>query len=121
MSDDIKKQIDELNEKLDRILEMVESNHQNTVTVYRRTSALAQMVEALAEGREPRITRAMRAEIDASLNPKDFVQLAENDPDAFVHRYGKQVYNSWKTSGLSAILPIGDLAPTKSEYKKRMQ
>ncbi len=118
---DIETRLAHIEKMLQDILRIVQSNHYNTVTIYRRTAALALMVEAVGEGREPRITKSMRAEIDASLNPKEFSDLATNDPDAFIHRYGKMVYSNWQKSGMEGVLPIGDFAPTKTEYKKKMQ
>ncbi len=110
-----------LEEKLDQLIRMTEENIHNTAVVYRRTTALAQMVEALAEGREPRLTRNMRAEIDASLHGEEFAQMMQSDPEAFIRLYGKEVYELCRDRGKGGILTMGNLAPSRGELKKKMQ
>ena len=102
-------------EKLDRLIELEEMNARNIYALYRRTTALAHMVEAVADGKEPRLPKVLRAEIDASLNPDAFEALADKDADEFTRRYGEDVLNVLRTKGVDVITKIGDFAPLKSE------
>lgn len=104
-----------IEQKLDALLEISHSNSRNIYALYRRTTALAHMMESLAEGREPRVPKTMRAEIDASLHPDYFENLAHDDRAEFVHRYGEAVLEVLQKRGIDAITKIGDFAPLKSE------
>ncbi|MCI5049758.1 MAG: hypothetical protein MRY32_05440 [Rickettsiales bacterium] len=101
--------------KLDELLELQKMNARNIYTLYRRTTALAHMVEALSDGQEPRLPKTLRAEIDASLSPEYFSDLAERDKDEFTRRYGEQVFEILKKKGIDSITKIGEFAPTKHE------
>ena len=104
-----------MEEKLDRLLELQEQTSRNIYALYRRTTALAHMMEALSDGAEPRLPKTMRAEIDASLNPDYFEQLAKKDSAEFIRRYGEQVLDVLQMQGIAAITRIGEFAPLKSE------
>lgn len=99
--------------KLDELMQVQQMNARNIFTLYRRTTALAHMVEAAAEGREPRLPMIMRAEIDASLDAEAFENLAHKDKDEFVRRYGDVVLNVLQGQGVEAISKIGEFAPPK--------
>ena len=105
----------ELEAKLDALLELERMNARNIFALYRRTTALAHMVEAVADGQEPRLPKTIRAEIDASINPEVFEQLAREDKDEFLRRYGQEVLNVLQQKGIDAISKIGDFAPLKSQ------
>lgn len=105
-----------IEEKLDALLRLEQMNANNIYALYRRTTALAHMVEAVAEGREPRLPQTIRAEIDASLNADAFEQMARQDASEFIRRYGKQVLEVLQKQGVDAISRIGDFAPLKSEH-----
>lgn len=113
MSDD---RLQSIEEKLDRLLKLAQMNANNIFALYRRTTALAHMVEAAADGREPRLPKTIRAEIDASLNEDAFEQLARQDAPEFVRRYGEEVLNVLQQRGVQAITRIGEFAPLKSEH-----
>lgn len=102
-------------EKLDRLIELEEMNARNIYALYRRTTALAHMMEAVADGSEPRLPKVLRAEIDASLNPDLFETLADKDEMEFTRRYGQAVLEVLRSKGVEAITKIGDFAPMKSE------
>jgi len=104
-----------IEKKLDELLELERVNARNIGTLYRRTTALAHMVEAVAEGREPRLPKTIRAEIDASLNPKYFSELATKDKSEFLRLYGQQVLEILQQQGVEAISRMGDFSPLKSE------
>lgn len=105
-----------IEEKLDALLRLEQMNANNILALYRRTTALAHMVEAVAEGREPRLPQTIRAEIDASLNADAFEQLARQDLPEFLRRYGQGVLDVLQKQGVTAITRIGELAPLKSEH-----
>lgn len=103
-----------LEAKLDELLELERLNARNIFALYRRTTALAHMVEAVADGREPRLPRVMRAEIDASVNPEAFEHLALQDKEEFLRRYGQGVLDVLHRHGIDAITKIGEFAPLRS-------
>ena len=101
--------------KLDELLKLERMNANNIFALYRRTTALAHMVEAIADGREPRLPKTIRAEIDASINPDAFESLGMKDAPEFIRRYGEMVLDVLRKQGIDAITKIGDFAPLKSE------
>ena len=101
-------------EKLDRLLELQEINARNIMTLYRRTTALAHMVEAIAENKEPHLPKTLRAEIDASLDVDAFANLARQDKAEFIRRYGQHVLDVLQKKGVEHISRIGEFAPLKS-------
>lgn len=107
-----------LEQKLDELLELERMNARNIFALYRRTTALAHMVEAVADGREPRLPRTLRAEIDASLDAESFEALAREDEAEFLRRYGQEVLDILRRRGVDVITKIGDFAPLKSETMK---
>jgi hypothetical protein len=121
MSDATEKRLDALEKKLNRLLRLAEGNAQAINTLYRRSIALAQMMEALHEGREPRVTRALRSEIDASLHPEEFLELARRDPHEFIDRYGEQLLQQVLQMGIEGVGTMGELSPKKSIGKKKLQ
>ncbi len=108
---------DSIHQKLDALLALEKRNATNIIALYRRMTALAYMVEAVAEGREPRMPKVLRAEIDASLHPELFLELADKDKPEFLRRYGEVVLNVLRTQGIDAISKIGEFAPTANETK----
>ena len=104
-----------IHEKLDELLKLERSNANNIFALYRRMTALAHMVEAVADGREPRLPKVLRAEIDASINPDIFEELGKKDPEEFKRRYGDMVLDVLNRQGIDAITKIGEFAPMKSE------
>lgn len=111
MSDELKR----LEQKIDELIQMQKVSTHNIYALYRRTTALAHMLEATSEGKEPRLPKTLRAEIDASLNPEWFVQLAEQDKSEFVRRYGDEVFDLLMQHGVGVISKMQDFAPGKSE------
>lgn len=106
----------DIEEKLDRLLKLTQTNSNNIQALYRRSTALAHMVETIAAGREPRLPKTMRAEIDASVMPDVFELLARQDPTEFVRRYGHDVLDIFNKQGIEAITTMGDLTPSKHEH-----
>jgi hypothetical protein len=101
-----------LEDKLDQLIELEKQNANNIRAVYRRTTALAYMIEAA--GGEVRMPSVIRAEIDASLDKESFAALAKNDPQEFVARYGEAVLEILRTYGVQAVSTMGQLTePTK--------
>lgn len=121
MSTQTDKKLEMLDKKLNRLLQLAEGNAQAINTLYRRSIALAQMIEALHEGKEPRLTRALRSEIDASLHPEEFLGLARRDPHEFIERYGQQLLQQVLQLGLDGVGTMGELAPKKALGKKKLQ
>lgn len=101
--------------KLDQLLKLAQMNANNIFALYRRTTALALMVEAVAEGREPRLPKVLRAEIDASIDAESFEVLARQDAAEFTRRYGEGVLEVLQKQGADAITKVGEFAPLKSE------
>lgn len=106
---------DSIESKLDELLEISQQNARNMVVLYRRTTALALMMEALAEERQAPIPRVIRAEIDASLYPEEFENLARSDSDEFITRYGEDVLKVFQKNGLDGIGRLSDFAPSKKD------
>ncbi len=109
-------------EKLDHILDrqekmqkMLESQHRNLLVLYRRTTALALMLEAISKDEKLKMPKVIRAEIDASLRPEEFVALAEQDPEEFKSRYGAIAFDVLMNQGLDAIGRVGDITPQPNE------
>lgn len=98
-----------IEEKLDALLHLSQQNANNIIAVYRRTTALAYMIEALSQRGELQTPTVMRAEIDASLNPEEFAALYDKDPDEFVKRYGPGVKEIVAHYGAEAISTMGEL------------
>ena len=121
MADSIDKRLDAIEKKLNRLLRVAESNAQSINTLYRRSIALAQMIEATHEGREPAVTRALRSEIDASLRPNEFLDLARRDPGEFIERYGEQLLQQVLRFGIDGVGTMGEIAPKKTIAKKKLQ
>ncbi len=111
MTDDLKR----IEDKLDKLLEQEQLNGRNIYALYRRTTALAHMVEAASEGKEPRLPKTLRAEIDASLNPEWFSELAQKDSAEFIHRYGEGVLELLRARGIDVITKMNDFAPSKAK------
>lgn len=114
MDKDITDHLERIESKLDELLKTQHMNAHNIFTLYRRTAALAHMVEAAAEGREPRLPKILRAEIDASLDAEAFENLALKDREEFVRRYGETVLKVLQGQGIEAISKIGEFAPLKN-------
>lgn len=112
MSDvlEILKRIEQRQEEMARALDSV---RHDLVTVYRRTTVLAQMIDAVWQCREPRMPATLRAEIDASLHPEEFIELAAKDPEEFTRRYGAATLTVLKDLGLNGITRLGELAPAR--------
>ncbi|MBY0355645.1 MAG: hypothetical protein K2Q12_07945 [Rickettsiales bacterium] len=121
MSTPLDKRLEAMEKKLSRILRLAENNAQAINTLYRRTIALAQMVEALHNQQEPRVTRALRSEIDASLRPEEFIDLARRDPAEFMERYGEALLQQVLRLGIDGVGTMGELAPQKAMTKKKLQ
>ena len=107
--------LQQIEDKLDRLLKLAQMNANNIFALYRRTTALAHMVEAVADGREPRLPKTIRAEIDASIDAENFEILARQDAAEFTRRYGEGVLEVLQKQGVDAITKIGEFAPLKSE------
>lgn len=108
-----------LEQKLDRMLALQESMMQqlqsqsnNVLVLYRRTTALALMLETIAKKDDLKMPKIIRAEIDASLRPDEFEQLAKQDQDEFITRYGETTLKILKEQGMNAISRIGELTDT---------
>lgn len=121
MSSPVEKRLDALEKKINRLLRLAEGNAQAINTLYRRTIALAQMMEAMHEGREPRVTRSLRSEIDASLHPEEFLELARRDPHEFIERYGQALLQQVLQMGIEGVGTMGELAPKKALGRKKLQ
>lgn len=121
MSNSVDKRLDALEKSVNRLLRLAEGNAQAINALYRRSIALAQMIEALHEKREPRVTRALRSEIDASLHPEEFLELARRDPHEFVERYGQHLLQQVLQLGMEGVGTMGELAPKKSIGKRKLQ
>ncbi|GEM_PF-1801379 len=117
MADDVLQRIDALERKIDRLTELVANESRNMVALYRRSTALMHMVESVADGQEPRLPKVVRAEIDASISPDAFIELAEKDEEEFIRRYGQEVLKVLKERGIEVITRIGEFAPLKSERR----
>ena len=113
MADDTR--LKALEDKVDMLLKLAQQNANNLITIYRRTTALAHMIEAVAGHREPRLPLVVRAEIDASLDPVNFANLAQEDPEEFKARYGELVLEILKQYGMDAISKIGELTPEQKQ------
>jgi hypothetical protein len=109
-------ELSQIEAKLDELLQIERMNARNIFTLYRRMTALAHMVEAVSDGREPRLPKVVRAEIDASVNPEAFEELARKDKQEFTHRYGEDVYNLLQRQGIDSISKIGEFAPARQEF-----
>lgn len=107
----------ELEKKIDQLLELEKMNARNIYALYRRTTALAHMMEMIAQGKEPRLPMVVRAEIDASVNPEYFEELAKEDKKEFVRRYGQSVLDILNKHGIDAITKIGEFAPPRNEQQ----
>lgn len=107
--------VEALEKKLDELLEISQQNSRNMVVLYRRTTALALMMEALAEERQAPIPKVIRAEIDASLYPEEFENLARSDAKEFITRYGEDVLKVYQKKGLDGIGRLSDFAPSKMD------
>lgn len=101
--------LDQLLTQQQQMLEMLKSQSHNILVLYRRTTALALMLEAISKDEKLKMPKVIRAEIDASLRPEEFVILAEQEPDEFKKRYGETVYKIWQTKGLNAISRLGEM------------
>lgn len=106
-----------LEKKLDQLLELERMNAQNIFTLYRRTTALAHMMEMIAQGKEPRLPMVVRAEIDASVNPEYFIAMATEDKAEFIRRYGQSVLDILNKHGIDAISKIGEFSPPNSDHQ----
>jgi hypothetical protein len=109
MSESIDHRLEELARQNQRLLELMENQSRNLMVLYRRTTALALMLEALSKQESMQVPRAIRAEIDASLRPEEFALLAKQDAEEFKSRYGEQTYQIMQERGIEAISRIGDL------------
>lgn len=114
-------------EKLDQLLasqaqmqKLLEAQHRNILVLYRRTTALALMLEAVSKDEKMRMPKVIRAEIDASLRPEEFVNLAEKDAEEFKKRYGQTAYDVLIKQGLDAIGRVGDIT-SGSENENTLQ
>jgi hypothetical protein len=114
-------QLNRVEAKLDAMIQLMQQNQINIAALYRRTAALAHMIEATSEGNQPRLTKVLRAEIDASLEPEMFQELAEQDPDEFINRYGEETLKVVTEMGFHAISTIGELEPSKETIKRTLQ
>ncbi len=104
------------NQKLDQLLtqqsqmqKLLEAQHRNILVLYRRTTALALMLEAISKDEKLKMPKVIRAEIDASLFPNEFITLAEKDPAEFKLRYGHTAYDVLIKQGLDAIGRVHDM------------
>jgi hypothetical protein len=102
--------------KLDKLLagqaqmqKLLEAQHRNILVLYRRTTALALMLEAISKDEKLKMPKVIRAEIDASLRPEEFVNLAEKDPAEFKLRYGQTAYDVLMKQGIDAIGRVYDM------------
>ena len=91
------------------LFQVLQLQQQNLHVLYRRTTVLAHMLDALAKQGDVAVPRTIRAEIDASLRPEEFAELAKEDEAEFIRRYGMQTLEIMKKHGLSAISTVGDL------------
>lgn len=105
-----------MEQKLDQLLaqqqqmqKLLESQHRNILVLYRRTTALALMLEAISKDEKLKMPKVIRAEIDASLHPDEFVALAEQDSQEFIARYGQTAYEVLNKQGLDAIGRVSDM------------
>lgn len=115
-------------EKLNQILaqqekmqKLLEAQHRNILVLYRRTTALALMLEAISKDEKLKMPKIIRAEIDASLYPEEFTALAEQDPEEFKRRYSQTAYDVLTKLGLEAIGRVSDLPPPPPEKKATIQ
>tara|TARA_B100001123_G_scaffold429828_1_gene548884 strand:+ start:1012 stop:1359 length:348 start_codon:yes stop_codon:yes gene_type:complete len=98
-----------LEEKVDKLLELQKQNANNIIAVYRRTTALAYMLEAGLNPGQMRMPSVIRAEIDATLDAEAFEALAKQDPAEFMARYGEAVLEIVRSHGVRAISTMGEL------------
>lgn len=102
--------------KLDQLLanqakmqQLLEAQYRNILVLYRRTTALALMLEAISKDEKLKMPKVIRAEIDASLHPEEFVALAQQDAAEFKNRYGQIAYDVLTKQGLDAIGRVHDI------------
>lgn len=104
-----------IEEQLEELIKLTRSNQHNTHAIYRRTTALAYMLERIASHSEVQIPKIIRAEIDASLHPDLFVELAKKDEAEFIRRYGDITLKVLREKGIESISRIGDFAPSGND------
>ncbi len=113
--------LEDLEAQLAHVTELLEQTLGNTVVLYKRMGALAYMVECLAEQKQPSMTDAMRAEVDATLYPDEFADLAVKDPDEFCARYGDKVHARVMEHGVESICRFGELSAHQKLSKRKLQ
>ncbi len=92
------------------MLQTLQMQSNNILVLYRRTTALALMLEAIAKKEDLKMPKVIRAEIDASLYPDRFMDLAQKDQDEFIARYGESTLKTLNEQGMHAISKIGELS-----------
>lgn len=89
----------------------------NVLVLYRRTTALALMLETMSKQEGMRMPKVIRAEIDATLHPEEFRELADKDPEEFRHQYGDTTYKILLKQGVDAICRLQDITQTTKKEK----
>ena len=102
-----------------QMLELLKSQSRNMRVLYRRTTALALMLEAISKDERLKMPKVIRAEIDASLRPQEFEALAREDPEEFKKRYGEIAYKVITERGMDFIGRVDDI--TTLEDKQTIQ
>ena len=111
----------ELEEKLKHMTALLEQTLSNSVVLYKRTAALAHMIEQLAQHHYPQMTYAMRAEIDVTLHKDDVEALHMHDPEEFKKRYGETIFEHVKKEGIDTICRFGELSQHQTPQKRALQ
>lgn len=113
------KLLEQLLENQQAMQKTIDDMANNVLVLYRRTTALALMLETMSQQEGLRMPKVMRAEIDASLRPDAFRELAEKDPEEFRRHYGETTYKVYRTHGIEAICRLHDI--TKTPDKEKLQ
>lgn len=113
--------LEDMEAQLAHMTELLEQTLGNTVVLYKRMGALAYMVDCLAEQQQPQMTDAMRAEVDATLYPEEFAELAVRDAGEFVNRYGERIYERVLEHGADSICRFGELSAHRKLSKRKLQ